>query len=64
MPAPRLVVAVGACGCSGGIFGRNYVSLCGVDQVLPVDVYIPGCPPNPSALLRVILTGTRRNAAR
>jgi Ni,Fe-hydrogenase III small subunit/formate hydrogenlyase subunit 6/NADH:ubiquinone oxidoreductase subunit I len=55
MPEPRLVVAVGACGCSGGIFGRNYATLGGVDSVLPVDVYIPGCPPNPHALLRGIL---------
>src|SRR3989442_15298758 len=42
MPAPRLVVAVGACGCSGGIFGENYATVGGVDNVLPVDVYIPG----------------------
>ena len=56
-PAPRLVVAVGACGCSGGIFGQNYASLGGVDKVIPVDVYIPGCPPNPHALLHGILTG-------
>ena len=54
-PDPRLVVAVGACGISGGIFGRNYASLCGVDQVIPVDVYIPGCPPRPQALLQGIL---------
>ncbi len=59
-PAPRLVVAVGACGCSGGIFGRNYASLGGVDKVVPVDVYIPGCPPNPHALLHGILTAIGR----
>jgi len=62
MPAPRLVVAVGACGCSGGIFGQNYASLGGVDNVLPVDVYIPGCPPNPHALLHGILTAIGRMA--
>ena len=60
MPAPRLVVAVGACGCSGGIFGQNYASLGGVDKVLPVDVYIPGCPPNPHALLHGILLAVGR----
>ncbi len=59
-PAPRLVVAVGACGCSGGIFGQNYASLGGVDKVIPVDVYIPGCPPNPHALLHGILTAIGR----
>ncbi|HOX57606.1 MAG TPA: NADH-quinone oxidoreductase subunit NuoB [Candidatus Paceibacterota bacterium] len=60
MPGPRLVVAVGACGCSGGIFGQNYASLGGVDKVIPVDVYIPGCPPNPHALLHGILTAIGR----
>ncbi|MBU6409710.1 MAG: NADH-quinone oxidoreductase subunit NuoB [Verrucomicrobia bacterium] len=60
MPAPRLVVAVGACGCSGGIFGTNYATRGGVDQVLPVDVYIPGCPPNPHALLHGILLAMGR----
>ena len=64
MPAPRLVVAVGACGCSGGIFGRNYASLGGVDQVIPVDVYIPGCPPNPHALLHGILLAIGQLAER
>jgi len=63
MPAPRLVVAVGACGCSGGIFGSNYASLGGVDRILPVDVYIPGCPPNPHALLHGILLAIGRMAA-
>ena len=60
MPAPRLVVAVGACGCSGGIFGENYATLGGVDKVLPVDVFIPGCPPNPWALLQGILKAMGR----
>ena len=60
MPDPRLVVAVGACGCGGGIFGRTYASLGGVDKVLPVDVFIPGCPPNPHALLHGILLAIGR----
>jgi Ni,Fe-hydrogenase III small subunit/formate hydrogenlyase subunit 6/NADH:ubiquinone oxidoreductase subunit I len=59
-PEPRLVVAVGACGCSGGIFGENYATLGGVDKVLPVDVYIPGCPPNPYALLHGVLKAIGR----
>ena len=54
-PNPKVVVAVGACGISGGIFGTNYASLGGVDAVIPVDVYIPGCPPRPEALLYGIL---------
>ena len=64
MPGPRLVVAVGACGCSGGIFGENYATLGGVDRVIPVDVYIPGCPPNPHALLHGILLAVGRLAER
>jgi Ni,Fe-hydrogenase III small subunit/formate hydrogenlyase subunit 6/NADH:ubiquinone oxidoreductase subunit I len=59
-PEPRLVVAVGACGCSGGIFGVNYASLGGVDSTVPVDVYIPGCPPRPQALLHGILLAVER----
>ena len=54
-PHPKIVVAVGACGISGGIFGTNYASLGGVDAVIPVDVYIPGCPPRPEALIHGIL---------
>jgi Ni,Fe-hydrogenase III small subunit/formate hydrogenlyase subunit 6/NADH:ubiquinone oxidoreductase subunit I len=51
-PEPRVVVAVGACGCSGGIFGEGtYAALGGVDRVVPVDVYVPGCPPSPQAIL-------------
>jgi Ni,Fe-hydrogenase III small subunit/formate hydrogenlyase subunit 6/NADH:ubiquinone oxidoreductase subunit I len=60
MPAPRLVVAIGACGCSGGIFGQNYATVGPVDAVLPVDVYVPGCPPNPHALLHGILVAIGR----
>jgi Ni,Fe-hydrogenase III small subunit/ferredoxin len=60
IPGPRLVVAVGACGCSGGIFGRNYATLGGVDKVVPVDIYIPGCPPSPRALLKGILAAVGR----
>ena len=59
-PEPRLVVAVGACGCSGGIFGENYATRGGVDSVIPVDVYVPGCPPNPYALLQGILLAMGR----
>jgi Ni,Fe-hydrogenase III small subunit len=54
-PEPKLVVAVGDCGCSGGIFGESYASLGGVASVIPVDVAIPGCPPSPRALLQGIL---------
>jgi len=60
MPEPKIVVAVGACGISGGIFGVNYASLGGVDRVVPVDVYIPGCPPRPQALLHGILLAVGR----
>jgi Ni,Fe-hydrogenase III small subunit/formate hydrogenlyase subunit 6/NADH:ubiquinone oxidoreductase subunit I len=51
-PQPRVVVAVGACGCSGGLFGEGtYAAIGGVDRVVPVDVYVPGCPPSPRAIL-------------
>ncbi|KJU86239.1 formate hydrogenlyase subunit 7 [Candidatus Magnetobacterium bavaricum] len=54
-PTPRLVVAVGDCGLNGGIFGESYASLGGIDKVIPVDVYIPGCPPTPEVILNAIL---------
>lgn len=64
-PEPRIVVAVGACGCSGGIFGEStYAALGGVDRVLPVDVYIPGCPPRPQAILNGLLVAMGLREAR
>lgn len=63
-PEPKLVAAAGACACSGGIFGENYATLGGVDKVLPVDVYIPGCPPSPRALLHGILVALERLEAK
>jgi Ni,Fe-hydrogenase III small subunit/formate hydrogenlyase subunit 6/NADH:ubiquinone oxidoreductase subunit I len=64
-PEPRVVVAVGACGCSGGLFGeRTYASVGGVDRVVPVDVYIPGCPPPPEAILNGLLVAMDVRQAR
>lgn len=57
MPEPKLVIAVGDCGCNGGIFGESYASCGRVAHVIPVDVVVPGCPPSPLALMRGILTG-------
>jgi NADH-quinone oxidoreductase B subunit len=51
MPEPKFVVAVGTCGISGGVFHDCYNILGGIDQVIPVDVYIPGCPPRPEAVI-------------
>lgn len=64
-PEPRIVVAVGACGCSGGIFGEaTYAAVGGVDRVLPVDVYVPGCPPRPQAILNGLLVAMGIREAR
>jgi len=64
-PDPRVVVAVGACGCSGGIFGEGtYAAVGGVDRVLPVDVYIPGCPPRPQAILNGLFVAMGVHQAR
>ncbi|HYA88140.1 MAG TPA: NADH-quinone oxidoreductase subunit B family protein [Nitrospirota bacterium] len=54
-PQPKLVVALGDCGCTGGIFGESYASLGGIDKVIPVDAYIRGCPPTPTTILQGIL---------
>lgn len=50
-PDPKIVIAVGACACSGGIFGDTYATTGGIDKIIPVDVFIPGCPPRPQALI-------------
>ena len=54
MPAPKWVIAMGDCASNGGVF-NNYAILQGVDEVLPVDVYVAGCPPRPEALIHGIL---------
>ena len=56
MPHPKLVVAIGECGCNGGVFGESYASCGQVSNVIPVDVAVPGCPPPPLVILQGILT--------
>ena len=63
-PEPKLVVAVGDCGCDGGIFGESYASCGRVANVVPVDVTVPGCPPEPLEILRGILQAVRRRVHR
>lgn len=60
MPNPKLVVAMGNCGCSGGIFGETYATCGAVSQIIPVDVKVPGCPPTPNAILQGILTAVQQ----
>lgn len=59
-PSPKIVIAVGACACSGGIFGDTYATTGGIDKVIPVDIYIPGCPPRPEVLLQGLLLAVNR----
>ena len=61
-PDPKLVVAVGDCGCTGGIFGESYASCGRVSNVIPVDVAVPGCPPSPRQILAGILTAISGSA--
>ena len=65
-PEPKLVVAVGDCGCDGGIFGESCASRGRVANVVPVDAAVPGCPPPPAAIMQAILaavTSVRRSSA-
>jgi Ni,Fe-hydrogenase III small subunit len=60
MPEPRLVVAVGACAVGGGVFAQTYAASGGAGPVLPVDVYVPGCPPRPEAIIHGLLVAVGR----
>jgi Ni,Fe-hydrogenase III small subunit len=62
-PDPKLVVAIGDCGCSGGIFGESYASCGRVANVIPVNVTVPGCPPSPRQILGGILTAISTTGA-
>jgi Ni,Fe-hydrogenase III small subunit len=62
-PDPKLVVALGDCGCTGGMFGESYASLGRVSNVIPVDVAVPGCPPSPTRILQGILAALAHSAA-
>jgi Ni,Fe-hydrogenase III small subunit len=59
-PDPKLVVAIGDCGCTGGIFGESYASCGRVSNVIPVNVAVPGCPPSPRQILSGILTAVTK----
>lgn len=59
-PKPTLVVVVGECACNGGVFKNSYAAGGGVDKYLPVDVYVPGCPPTPELIMKGILTAIGR----
>jgi Ni,Fe-hydrogenase III small subunit len=61
MPAPKWVVAIGACAIDGGVFGGSYAVQGGIDGTLPVDIIVPGCPPSPAAVLTALLTVIEAN---
>lgn len=60
MPHPKVVVAIGSCGLSGGIFREAYNVVGGVDKIIPVDVYVPGCPAKPEAIIDGVVMGLEK----
>lgn len=62
MPSPKIIIAIGACGLSGGIFKEAYNVVGGVDKVIPVDVYVPGCPAKPEAIIDGVVEGLAKLA--
>ncbi len=51
IPNPKFVMVIGSCGATGGVFKGSYATMDGIDKVIPVDVYVPGCPPKPEAVI-------------
>jgi ech hydrogenase subunit C len=60
MPEPKVVIAVGSCACTGGVFHNCYNVLGGIDQVIPVDVYVPGCAARPEAIIDGVVLGLQK----
>ncbi len=58
--SPKMMVAIGACACGGGMIGSTYANIGGVDKLFPVCIYVPGCPPRPQAILEGILHAIER----
>ena len=55
IPEPKFVIAIGSCACTGGVFQETYNTVNGLNKIIPVDVYIPGCPPRPEAIVDGII---------
>jgi ech hydrogenase subunit C len=64
IPAPKAVIAIGACGLSGGVFREAFNVVGGVDKIIPVDVYVPGCPPKPEAIIDGVVKALELLAAK
>lgn len=60
IPEPKVVVAIGACACTGGVFADCYNVIQGIDKVIPVDVYVPGCAVRPEAIIDGVVLGLQK----